>query len=39
MTFDYMFVNSENTVMESTLDKFIGLGKSVVNDLGSAFGI
>lgn len=39
MTFDYMFVNSENTVRESTLDKFIGLGKSVVNDLGSAFGI
>lgn len=39
MTFDYMFVNSECKAMDSTKDKLVGLGTSVVNDLGSAFGL
>lgn len=39
MTFDYMFVNSDCKAMDKTTDKLVGLGTSVVNDLGSAFGL
>jgi len=39
LLFDHMFVLSENNTTEKWDDKLIGLGKSALNDIGSAFGL